>query len=166
MRASLTMLRFRITVEGEQQLDRQFTRFTALVDDLRPLWPGVITDFRAIEKEQFSGQGIGDGGRWQPLSAAYAKWKAKAYPGKTILRRTDRLYNSLTGNTADSITDAQPQSLTIGTRVIYGRYHQTGTRRLVQRKAIDLNEQQRTRLMKTIQKRLLTLGRSNGIPLT
>lgn len=159
------MLRLTAIVEGEQQLDRTFTRFTELVSDLRVIWPGVIEDFREIEKQQFAGQGIGGGGRWQPLSSGYAKIKAREYPGKTILRRTDRLYNSLTGNTADSITRAEPRSLAIGTRVVYGRYHQRGAGRLVQRRVIDLNEAQRTRLMKTIQRRLLLAGRNNGIPL-
>jgi phage gpG-like protein len=159
------MIRLTVTVEGEPQFDRTLTRFTELVDDLRPIWPGVLEDFREIEKQQFAGQGIGDGGRWQPLSAAYAKIKAQEYPGKPILRRTDRLYNSLTGNTADTSINAQPRRLSIGTRVFYGRFHQRGGGRLVQRRPIDLNEAQRTRLVKTIQRRLLLAGRNNGIPL-
>lgn len=159
-------LRFTLTVEGETQLDREFTRFTELVTDLRPLWPGVITEAKQIFAEQFAGEGVGDRGRWKPLATAYAKLKAAKYPGKPILQRTGRLIDSLTGNTADTITRAEPDALTVGTRVFYGRYHQTGTRRMPARRPIDLNEAQRTRLMKVIQRRMLTVGRENGISLT
>lgn len=149
------------------EFDRSFTRFTELVSDFREIWPGVITEFRQIEREQFAGEGVGRTGKWKPLSAGYAKWKAKRYPGMPILQRTQALFKSLTGNTSDSVVNPEKESLEIGTSLRYAVFHQRGVQgRLAQRKPIDFNEQQRTRLMKVIQKRMLSAGRGKGIALS
>lgn len=160
------MLTIQIEVEGERQFDRTFTRFTEQLRDLRDLWPACIPELREISKEQFAGEGVGDAGKWAALSARYAAWKAQRYPGKPILQRTGRLVESLTGNKSDSIVEAKPDELIFGTRVPYAVHHQRGAGRLKKRKVFDLNEQQRTRIMKAIQKRLLTSGQSSGFSLS
>lgn len=159
------MLTIKLEVENEVQFQRTFTRYVSQLRDLRDTWPGVVTDLRDIAQEQFGGEGIGDSGKWPALSPRYAAWKRRHFPGKSILRRTDRLIESLTGNRADSIVEARPDSLEFGTRVPYAIYHQRGAGRLKRRKIFDLNERQRTRIMKTIQKRLLTAGQESGFAL-
>ena len=77
-------------------------------------------DWFANEQIIFSSQGIP---AWPALSPAYAARKARVAPGQTILRLTDRLYDSLTSMTADSVYEVAPQRLRIGTTVPYGQYH-------------------------------------------
>lgn len=160
------MIRITLQIDGEDQFNRTFTRFTEFLTDLRQIWPGVITEFRQIEKEQFAGEGVGQLGRWKPLSARYAKWKAKKYPGKPILQREGRLVESLTRNSPDSVVNPQREFLEIGTSVEYAAYHHRGVKnRLAQRKVIDFNDTQKNRIMKVIQRRMLSAGRENGFTL-
>jgi hypothetical protein len=58
----------------------------------------IRDDFYAMERAWFETEG---GSQWQALSPRYAAWKAKHYPGKTILRRDDRLFNVVTGQPGD-----------------------------------------------------------------
>jgi len=65
-----------------------------VLDDLREFWkegaqPVVAQEIAKI----FATEGYG---RWPPLSPAYARQKAKRYPGKTILRRQDRYMQAAT----------------------------------------------------------------------
>lgn len=85
--------------------------------------------------EQFESIGARGGQRWQPLSERYAKWKAKKYPGKPILVRTERLKRSLSlgGSAPDQVAEFQPLYAVFGTSVPYARHHQYGTSRMVQR---------------------------------
>jgi phage gpG-like protein len=160
------VLNLTIQFDGEVQFSRTFTRFTEQLRDLRDIWPGVIPDFQEFAREQFRGEGVGDTGSWPALSPPYAAWKARHFPGKPILQRTGRLVDSVTGRTRDTLIEAKPDSLEFGTRVPYAVFHQRGSGRLKRRKVFDLNERQRTRLMKTIQKRLLTAGRNSGFALS
>lgn len=149
-------MRITATVENEIGLDRSFSRFTSQLTDLRQIWPAVIIELRAIVREQYAGQGVGPSGRWQPLSPAYAKWKAKHFPGLPILQRTGLTLLSLTGNTSDTVIQQTETTLVFGTRRRGQVFHQRGSGRLPRRKVFDLNEAQKTRIMKAIQKRLLS----------
>lgn len=65
-----------------------------VLDDLTEFWrvgaqPVVIQEIARI----FATEGYGT---WPPLSPAYARWKARRYPGKTILRRKDRYMQAAT----------------------------------------------------------------------
>jgi phage gpG-like protein len=144
-------MRITATVGNEVQFDREMLRFAERVGDLRiTVWPAVTAEMARIWREHFAGEGVGPAGRWPPLSANYARWKMRNFPGKTILRRTDRMYRSLVGKTADSIHRPTADSLEIGTSVPYANFHQTGTGRMPARRIIDLNEVQKTRIMKAI----------------
>jgi phage gpG-like protein len=72
------------------------------------------------------------------MSPAYAARKALAYPGQPIMRRTDRLYDSLTSETSDTIYDVAPQRLVMGTTVEYSEKHQEGGGRLPPRVHVQL----------------------------
>ncbi len=95
--------------------------------DLRPAWEGVRTIFLEMEKAHFDSEGnYAPDTVWVPLSPRYAAWKARAYPGKTILRRTDRMYSSLTehgANTMDAIDERHEGYAEFGTRVPWAVYH-------------------------------------------
>lgn len=91
----------------------------------------IPEDFYEFNKEVFNSEGMkGDHGLWPALSPKYEAWKKKRYPGKTIMRRTDKLYHSLTGYNKYSIRyiSNNPSGLVIklGTQLKYAEYHQEG----------------------------------------
>jgi phage gpG-like protein len=102
---------------------------------------------QTTERQMFRTQGgFGRSGNWKPLSPEYAELKAKKYPGKTILRREDRLFRSLTATSEDSVsTGTGGQGLYVfrfGSRVPYTIFHQRGTPRMPARKLFDMTGQQ------------------------
>jgi len=154
------MYELHLEIEGQVEFSRRFTRFTEYLTDMRQLAPGIVAELRQSLDEQFDSEGAaGRSGAWDGLSKSYARWKARHYPGKPINQRTQKLRNALTGNTSDTIYEATPDSITFGTRLRYGKHVQK------RRKVIDLSERQKTRLMKTIQRRLLQAGRDAGFTL-
>jgi phage gpG-like protein len=152
------MIRFTATITGEVQLDRAFNRVEQEITDFRNFWPGVITTFYEIENEQFLTEGAsGASGKWTPLSPAYKLFKERKFPGKTILRREDALYESMTGPDAlDSVLRPEKEELLIGSAVPYALFHQKS------RPIISLTEEQKRRFMKSIQQRLVEFTRSTG----
>ena len=62
--------------------------------------------------------------KWPRLSPAYAAWKAQHFPGATIMRRTDRLYESLTqAGSGALIWEVTPRTIRYGSKVPYWQYH-------------------------------------------
>jgi phage gpG-like protein len=104
--------------------------------DLRPVYERWLPTWLEQNRRVFAAEGLP--GPWAPLSPAYAAWKAKRYPGKSILRRTDRLYESLTQRSPDTVWEITPRTIRFGTRVPYWKYHQTGTRRMPARPPLVL----------------------------
>ncbi len=144
---------------GEEQLIRSFERFTAGVSDLSPAFEEVGIDVREILVEQFAREGNG----WTPLTPAYAVQKRRRWGDKTILRASDRGYESLTNrNAPDNITEIGPREAAYGTSVFYMRFHQTGTRRMAQRKIFALTEENKRRITRTMQRYLVKVARGSG----
>ena len=138
-------------VVGEEQLQRSFSRFGEDVEDASEAFREIAKDFREkLMPAQFNTQGSHGGSGWPPLSPNYAAWKAKNYPGAPILVRSGLLRESLEKNNAYSIVDIQPKSMNIGSRVNYAIFHQQGTRKLPQRKIIQLSEEDKTRWTKIV----------------
>jgi phage gpG-like protein len=99
------------------------------------------------------------------LSRAYAKQKVKRWGMKTILRASDRMYESLTRETADTILLKDPMEFSIGTSVEYAKFHQRGGGRLPKRPVIDWSESQKRELMKAMQRDILKEMRKAAGPL-
>jgi hypothetical protein len=76
-----------------------FTQFDAWLrhvqrQDLSDYWTRFAQPRVAAEiRQTFDSEGHG---KWRPLSPEYARWKARRYPGKTLLRREDNYYNAAT----------------------------------------------------------------------
>ncbi len=95
--------------------------------------------FRADFNRAFATQGASTkSGKWRPLSPAYARAKARRFPGKTILRATERLRQSYSGG-GDSVVKsgrlARAFLFKIGSLVPYSGFHQD-------RKVIDPTDAQ------------------------
>lgn len=125
-----------VKVNGEENILANLTGIAKRSTDLRipfeafrPVWIDAIQD--AFDAG-------GDPVPWPELSPAYAGWKATAAPGKPIMRLSDRLYDSLTSQTSDTIWFAGPRSVQLGTRVPYFIYHQEGTQNMPARPVLTL----------------------------
>lgn len=149
-------VRFTFSVEGEAQIDRTLARYADNVSDALPLWDKLADRFASVERRQFSSEGGYGSGGWPALSPAYAAWKARAYPGKPILRRTDELYNSLTRRPF-GVEVLTPASMTVGSGTDHGRYHQAKGGNLPQRRPVELPESERRTWVRLIQ-RFITTG--------
>lgn len=152
------MIHFVAEVAGDVQLDRAFNRVDQEISDFRNFWPGVITAFYEIETEQFATEGAqGASGQWAPLSPAYKLFKEREFPGKSILRREDALYESMTSSDAlDSILRPEQNELTIGSALPYAlAQHKT-------RPIVSLSEDNKRKIVKSIQQRLVEFTRRTG----
>lgn len=151
-----------IQIEGGNELRAAFKTVEAGLLDLRKLgtWDTVATEFRKIEKEIFGSEGAqGASGKWEPLSVPYAARKTKKWGSVPILQASGRLYKSLTQRGGpDAVYETAPQEMTIGTKVPYAGYHQTGTNRMQQRKPVDLTDAHVDRLAKSISQKVRQLA--------
>jgi len=102
------------------------------LDDLRPAWKDVHDIFLEFERKVFETEGGYASADWEPLNPAYAAYKTRIYGAKTIMRRDDRLYKSLTSRTSqEHVYNTGPSFIEMGTRTLYARaqhfgYEKTG----------------------------------------
>mgnify|MGYP000943539208 CR=1 FL=1 len=154
-------LQFSFEYDGVTQLNRSLSRLGDDVTDFRPVWEDIDELLRAITEEQFDTEGQGE---WEPLSPTYAAWKAVHYPGKSMLRREDRLIDSLTRETGDSVREFEALQMKWGTKVPYAQYHQQG-RGVPQRRVVDLTEDDKLAIMKELQRFVVAKAREvHGVP--
>lgn len=148
---------------GEAQVNRTLERVALGAEDASPAWEAMAERFVAVERRHFRAEGGDKGttGTWAPLSPKYAAWKARHYPGKPILRRTDELLRSLTVRPLD-VEVILPDRMVIGSLVEYGRYHQAGTDRMPRRRPVDLSDAERREWVKVLQRFLIT-GQAPGV---
>jgi phage gpG-like protein len=159
------MIRFRLDIAGEIQMDRAIARFADGVSDYRPIWPVIEDDFYAQEKDQFASEGAEGGEKWPELAPEYAEWKATAFPGKPILQRSGDLYGSLTSpNNPNAVRIEERKTLTLGSRVPYAIYHQSPLprKRLPRRPEIMLTEPFKRAVMHHIQTYLVQMASQMG----
>jgi phage gpG-like protein len=152
-------------VDGFENFNRGFIRIEEFISDFRFIWPSVIETFYAIEHEQFETQGAsGATGQWKQLKPSTLSTKEKHYPGKPILQRESKLFESLTTPDAnDSIIRIGKLDLTIGTQREGAVFHQRGGKNLPKREPISLSDASKLRLQKDgIQRPLVDFIRRQG----
>lgn len=155
------LLNISFEVYGVKELDRALGVMAANVKDLRAVWPRIRQDFIEGQREQFETEGDASGGRWPALSPAYKAWKDIHYPGKPILQRTGRLFDSLTRTgDADAIYEPGLLGLTMGSKVRYGGYHMVGTDIMPPRPPIRLTSGQAHRWVQYIQEHIVNTGQT------
>ncbi len=129
------------------------------VNNLQPAFERMLPALQQYSENYFARGGAYEGNPpFAPLSARYAKWKARRYPGAPILTRSGRLRASLASVTNDSIADATADALTFGTRVPYATYHQFGTRKMPKRPPLKLSKPLGARLITILRDYLLEQG--------
>ena len=157
------MIRFRMEVAGDVVIDRGIARFAEGLADYRPIWPVVEDDFYAQEKDQFKSEGAEGGEKWATLAPDYAQWKEAHYPGKPILERTGDLVSSLTNShDPNAVLVEQRKALTLGTRLAYAVFHQTGTKKMPARPEVQFREAFKRSVMHHIQTYLVQIATQQG----
>lgn len=147
--------RLTLTFYGDTQVDRTLERMAGDVEDARPAWEVLAERFRNNELRQFRTEGQHASGGWAPLSADYAAWKARHYPGKPILERTGDLKRSLTERPF-GVEVLEPGFMLVGSAVPYGEYHQQGTPRMPRRRPVELPEDERREWVRVLQRFIVT----------
>lgn len=145
---------FELDIYGDKQFAAELMRWAEAAQDLDPVFRLIEADFYRIEKEAFATEGS-RAEAWAALSEPYATRKAIAYPGKTILRRTDAMYESLT-NPASSLRRITADDMFIGTDVTYAVFHQLGTVKMPRRRPVSLTAGDRRRWQLLLQRYLAT----------
>lgn len=154
-------IRLTFTFLGETQVDRTLDGIVDRSTDMRPAWDVLSHSFSQMEREQFGSLGAYGGQTWSPLSPRYAAWKARHFPGKSIMQRSGDLFRSLAG-AAPSIDIRELNYAIFGTDVEYAGFHQRGGGNLPQRKVIEMPDSLRRQWVKVIQRYLVT-GAVGGI---
>jgi phage virion morphogenesis protein len=112
------MARFVIDIDISAWKDA-IERLEGATADLRPVWKSLSSLLVGSIDRQFRSQGTRFGPRWKPLSPRYAKWKQRHGYGENILKMKGALRNSITA-------DIKPESLVVGSNLIYANVHQFG----------------------------------------
>lgn len=147
----------RLTIEGygETIIDRQLLRFEKILRDPTEMWGEVGALLRAIVEVQFETEGGHASGGWPKLAESTVKRKAAKGQHPEILRATDHLRESLTRKfDPDHIEHPSANTLTFGSKVLYGIFHQSSAARtrLPFRPPIALSEIDKRDLVKEIQR--------------
>lgn len=142
------MVNLGFKVEGQGKLLDALDELELTFRDFRPLFREAAKLFYEFEKQAFETEGESSAaGDWEELSPLHELIKQQAFPGKTILRRTDALFRSLTQpNARGSIRRVTDTELLIGTGIDYALYHQTGTSRMPERPVIALTDEQQRQM--------------------
>jgi len=96
-----------------QRLEAEFSDWKQQFEKLAP--ESTVTIQRVFEQE---------GPGWLALVRTYAAQKAKKYPGKTILRRTDKGYLSFAKDASGNVTRIEALWAEYGSAVSYLVFHQ------------------------------------------
>lgn len=154
----------RVEVLGTVQLSRALSRFGATIEDWRPLWRDLGAELRAIEETAFATEGATvEGGGWEPLSPAYAQWKATHHPGRPILELTGALKESLTRLGGDHIERYNRRSMVFDTRDPKALWHQLGTSKMPARSPVGLSEADKRRITRNALRWVVSMERGAGL---
>lgn len=130
------------------------------LEDLRPVWPAVADELDRCIEQVFHDEG-GASGQWAALSPEYEKRK---HPDHGILRRTDALFTSLTRKfSAKAVFKVRKQGFTRGTKLLYAKFLQGGTKFMPARPIYDLRENHKRRIRSVLRQQLKALAVSVGI---
>jgi phage gpG-like protein len=149
------VMELRIDVFGETELSRKLLRFTQAVENPKPAFDMLHTQFLHLEHEQFeSGGKFSPDGLWAPLADSTVARKAALGLDPRTLIASGRLFKSLSDpNSEDHIYHTTDDSMFIGSRVEYGVYHQSRAprTRLPRRPPVSLPESEKKHWVKLLQ---------------
>lgn len=120
-----------------RNLERTLAAFQASLADFSEAQTRIADDFRELITEQFATEGRAGRTPWAPIAPSTARRRGRASP---VLYSSGALFASLRDPGAPGhVEEADTRSLTLGSRLSYALYHQTGTRRMPARPIIVLS---------------------------
>ena len=131
-----------ISIRSQQNIDtfiRNIGQLSeTLTDDFD--WASLAPMVAEAADRIFASEGRG---AWSQLSEAYARWKAKHYPGKGILELTGAYRRAATQIGAPhNIVEVGDDHLTYGVEGLdYSVFHEAGTERMPARPVFELLEE-------------------------
>lgn len=151
----------KIEIRNPERLKNQIRLIGTLIKDWKEPLTNIRNDFWNEERAIFESEGsAGNRSKWAALSAKYAATKAKKFPGKTILRATDKLFNQMTGGGFSAITST---SMFAGTKLPYAVFHQLGTSKMPARKLIRITGEQKSRYTNIVNDYVMKFATEKGI---
>jgi phage gpG-like protein len=130
------MIEFTYTLNSEP-VENALAGFQESLADQQPALAAIADDFREMIAQQFASEGRAEGTPWPPLAPATLRRRRGLTP---ILYQTGALLRSLSEPGATGhVEEIEDYSLTLGSRLPYAVFHQTGTRRLPARPIIVLS---------------------------
>ena len=146
-------MRIVFEVAGDRQIDREILRWGERAGDATPAFQAIGELLIGETKVQFDTEGRHASGGWKPLKRATVASKQRRGLRLSVLQSTGSLMDSLTKRgDSNMILETSPTELTFGSRVPYGGFHQTGTRRMPARKPLELTEATRRTSVKILQR--------------
>ena len=122
-------LHFLITGDERVALELKGLAFRA--GDASPAFAVLAQQFEENEERWFSTKGSGT---WPPLKDATKRRKAReGLPSDPLIGASERLIDSLTGTTSDSLRYFGDDTMAFGTTVEYARFHRYGTKKMLER---------------------------------
>src|SRR5262245_8989787 len=145
-------MKLSIDVEGIEPTIRGIRAVGDRLDDLRVPFEYIANDFESIMARNFASEGQATGTRWAPLSPKWAAYKAKKGKDHGILQFDRTLMRSLTQrNALGAVRTVRSDELILGTRIFYGEFHVTGTRRMPRRNFLRIPLWDRKRWVKILE---------------
>jgi phage gpG-like protein len=102
------------TLEGAGRAAANLDRYGRHISGMWRVYDRIAVAFRALERTWFRTRGEGS---WPALDPVYAAWKAVHFPGKPMMVREGKLYDSLA---KDGVLSQSPNEIVLGTDVDYG----------------------------------------------
>lgn len=123
--------------DNAESVNEALAAFEESLADQAPALARVADDFREMIAQQFASEGRAEGTPWPELAPATLRRRQANTP---ILYKTGALLRSLREpGAAGHVEELEGYSLTLGSRLPYAVFHQTGTRRLPARPIIVLS---------------------------
>jgi len=123
-----------ITISGLDKTERTLRGAKRAVENLQPAMSEVGTYLaRFFSSQVFASRGGIIGEPWQSLSARYAAYKAKRYPGRPPLVRTGLMQRSFISNSGASFAR-------VSNSAPYFDYHQLGGSKVPERVMMKVDE--------------------------
>lgn len=110
--------------------------------NVSPAWEALLDWWAARNMTHWRSKGQRWRTPWKPLAPSTIAEKLRLGYPTDILRRTDKLRNSLTRRPL-GIERIRPHEMEAGTAVPYAHFHQDGTRRMPARKIVNAAQVQR-----------------------
>lgn len=95
-------------IDGLAEAITELRGMAERAQDATPILQEIAAGAASEMSKNYQGSRTSQGGAMKPLSKAYAARKAKRFPGKPILRATDKMFQSIAWNAGADFAEAGP----------------------------------------------------------